>query len=78
MAAPDQVGLEADDRVAAPDLAAGDALEHEAARPGGAQAQRHGDRRVEVGRQALVDDLAPTGRVLRLERGEVRGERHLS
>ena len=56
-ALPEEVGLHADDRVAAADLAAGDALEQEAvlARLGELQHQR--DRGVEVGDEAGPDHL---------------------
>ena len=61
--APDQVGLEADDRIAAAHGAAFDRFEQEAHRPAVGDLQEGRDRRLEVGDQRGPDHLRLAARV---------------
>ena len=70
--APDQVGLEADDRIAAAHRAAFDRLEQEAHRPRARDLQERRDRRLQVGDQRGPHHLRLAARVAR---GEALGRR---
>ena len=76
-AAPHEVGLEADETVAAPRVAPGDAFEHEGVPAGLGQLQHQRDRGLEVGGDGAVNRDVAALRIGRLEGGEIGLDMHL-
>ena len=76
LGAPQNVGIEADDRITAPDGAAFDGFEEERVRPVGGELQHRRDGRLKIGDQLRGDQLGCAFRIALGEFGKRRLDLH--